>query len=246
VAAHGRYRFTRTLRTPDVRVYRGRKETVAADRAVTDRFVERVATESEPAVRVWQPHRQVAFGRRDANAAGYDRARELAGKWGFPTVEREVGGRAVAYTGRTVAFARAVPLDDPRTGLGERYDAVLGALERALADLGVETSEGEPPDSFCPGSHSLRTAVDGTGRKLVGLAQRVRTGAAVVAGILVVADHAEIADVLAPVYRALSVSFDPETVGSVALAGGETDPERVVECVERVLVGDAPVTVVSV
>lgn len=229
-----------------MRVYRGRRETVAADRAVTERMVDRVAAEREPAVRVWQPHRQVAFGRRDASADGYDRARELADERGFPPVEREVGGRAVAYTGRTVAFARAVPLEDPRTGLGERYDDVLGALERALADLGVETSEGEPPDSFCPGSHSLRTAVDGHQRKLAGLAQRVRTDAAVVAGILVVADHAETADVLAPVYRALSVPFDPETVGSVALAGGETDPGRVVECVERVLVGDAPVTVVSV
>jgi len=221
-----------------MRVYRGRGDSLVADRAVTDRMVERVAAERDPAVRVWRPHRQLAFGRRDANANGYERARELARERGFPPVEREVGGRAVAYTGRTVAFARGVPVEDPRSGLGERYDDTLADLRDALAQLGVEANEGEPPDSFCPGSHSLQVAVDGHPRKVAGLAQRVRTEVAVVAGVLVVADHAETAGVLEPVYGALEVPFDPETVGSVALACGETDREHVVETVERALVGD--------
>jgi octanoyl-[GcvH]:protein N-octanoyltransferase len=229
-----------------MRVSRGRADSVEADRAVTDRLVERVATggpeptDREPAVRTWRPHRLVAFGRRDTTSGGYDRAREAARERGFPPVERDVGGRAVAYTGSTVAFVRATPVSGPRGEITARYDATIADLRDALADLGVDAAEGEPPDSFCPGSHSLQADCGGRSRKVAGLAQRVRADVAVVAGLLVVRDHAETADVLDPVYDALGVPFDPGTVGSVELAGGETRPGRVVRAVENRLVGDEP------
>ena len=218
-----------------MRVYRGRADTIEADRTVSDRIVDWVADEREPAVRVWRPHRQVAFGRRDAQEDGYDRARELAEAHDFPTVEREVGGRAVAYTRSTVAFARVTPVDDIRSGLDDRYDAATADLLAALDGLGVDARDGEPPDSFCPGTHSVQTVGGGQARKLAGLAQRVHGDAAVVAGVLTVRDHDEIAAVLDPVYEALDVPFDPETVGSVARAGGDGDPERVVRTVEGAL-----------
>jgi len=227
-----------------MRVYRGRAKSIAADRAASDRIVERVAAERDPAVRVWRPHRQVAFGRRDATEPGYDRAREAASDRGFPPVERDVGGRAVAYTGSTIAFARVTPIDDARAELHERYDAATADLLEALATLGVDAREGEPPDSFCPGTHSVQAdpiASEGTaGRtcKLAGLAQRVRKTVAVVAGVLVVRDHEAVAGVLDPVYDALGVPFDPGTVGSVARAGGESDPDAVAAAVEGELVGD--------
>jgi len=237
-----------------MRVYRGRADSIEADRAVTDRLVDRVATsggtgdststDREPAVRVWRPHRLVAFGHRDATDEGYDRAREAARERGFPSVERDAGGRAVAYTGSTVAFVRATPVDGPRGDITARYDAAIADLRGALAELGVDATEGEPRDSFCPGSHSLQADCGGRDRrerKFAGLAQRVRTDVAVVAGVLVVRDHAEIADVLDPVYDALDVGFDPKTVGSVELAGGDSDTERVVQAVEDALVGDESV-----
>jgi octanoyl-[GcvH]:protein N-octanoyltransferase len=226
-----------------MRVYRGRAKTSAADREASERLVARVADSREPAVRVWFPHRQVAFGRRDTHTSGYERAREAASERGFPPVEREVGGRAIAYTGRTLAFARVTPIDDPREGLTDRYEGALADLRAALADVGVDASEGEPPDSFCPGTHSLQATAGGQARKLAGLAQRVRREVAVVAGVLVVADHEAIGDVLAPVYAALGVPFDPETVGSVALAGGDGDPDEVRAAVEGRLVGDRETTV---
>ena len=229
-----------------MRVYRGRADTIADDRAVSGRVVERVAASREPAVRVWQPHRQVAFGRRDAGADGYDRARESARERGFPPVERDVGGRAVAYTGSTVAFARVLPIDDPRSGLGDRYDAAIAALLDALAELAVDATEGEPPDAFCPGTHSLQATAGGRARKLAGLAQRVHDDAAVVAGVVLVADHGAVAEVLEPVYDALGVAFDPGTVGSVALAGGSDDPAVVAAAIEDALVGDREATVETV
>lgn len=216
-----------------MRVLRGRTDDPAADRAATRALVEDVRDGGEAAVRAWTPHRQVAFGRRDTHAAGYEAAREAASERGFPPLERRVGGRAVAYTGDTVAFARITPVEDVRVGIAERYEAAERDLLAALGSLGVDARPGEPPDSFCPGSHSLQA--DG---KLVGLAQRVQRGVATTAGICLVAEHETVADVLAAVYGALDHPFDPASVGSVARAGGPDDPDAVVAAVEDALVGE--------
>lgn len=221
-----------------MRAIRGRADTVAADRAVTDALRADVAETGEPAVRAWSPHRQLAFGRRDTRADGYDRARAAAREHGFPPHERDTGGRAVAYTGATVALCRFEPVADERRGMDDRYEAALADVRRGLAAVGVDAARGEPPDSFCPGQHSL--SADG---KLVGLAQRVGGGVAQVAGICLVRDHEAVAAVLEPVYAALDVPFDPDSVGSVAKAGGDGDPAAVARAVEAALVGDREATV---
>ena len=230
-----------------MRVLRGRAADIETDRARTREMAERVGETGERALRVWTPHRQIAFGRRDARAAGYERAREAAEERGFPAIERRVGGRAVAYTGSTVAFARAEPVADIRTGLQDRYAAATADMQAALDSLGVSVTAGEPPDSFCPGTHSLQATVGDGGNgegerstegKLVGIAQRVGRGAALVAGVIVVDSAAEIADVLEPVYDALEVAFDPGTVGSIERAGGEADREAVLLAIEWALVSD--------
>jgi lipoate-protein ligase A len=215
------------------RVVRGRASDVQTDREVTRALADDVGETGEPVVRAWTPHRQVAFGRRDARADGYDRAREAAREHGFPPYERSVGGRAVAYTGSTVAFVRVEPIADLRSGMDDRYDAAVADLRRALADLGVETERGEPDAAWCPGAHSLSA----TG-KIVGIAQRVQQDAAQVAGIVVVRDRDEIAAVLAAVYDALDVPFEPDTVGSIDHDGGDADPEQVARTIEGALVGD--------
>lgn len=168
-------------------------------------------------------------------------AQKVARSFDFPPVERSVGGRAVAYTGDTVAFARAVPLEDMRVGMDERYEEVTRAIQRALWRLGVPASRGEPEASFCPGDYSLQHE-----GKIVGVAQRVRKDAALVSGVVVVRDHEEIASVLDPVYTALDLPFDPESVGSVARAGGSDDPEEAIRRIENLLVGDRETEVVDV
>ncbi|MDG5757759.1 lipoate--protein ligase family protein [Natronococcus sp. A-GB1] len=221
-----------------MRVFRGRVGTIDADREASGRLLE-VAAEGEPAVRVWTPHRQVAFGRRDSRLEGYDRAREAAREREFPPIERSVGGRAVAYDGETtLAFARAEPIADFRRGTDERYERLTAAVANALEELGVGLERGEPDDSFCPGAHSLSTpSVTGL-RKIAGIAQRVRQDAALVSGILVVDGREELARVLEEVYGALEVPFDPESVGSMAAAGGPSDPERIARTLENELTGD--------
>lgn len=219
-------------------VFRGRVEDPEADRDATANVLSWTARNGEPTLRVWTPHRQVAFGRRDVRADAYEEAAAVARELGYEPMERSVGGRAVAYTGTTVAFARAEPVADIRSGMGDRYEAATTTVQRALWKLDVPAQRGEPADTFCAGDYSL--SYDG---KIAGIAQRVRKGAALVSGVIVVDGHEEIAAVLEPVYDALDVPFDPDTVGSVERAGGRADPETVVETVEDALVGDRDATV---
>lgn len=214
-----------------MRVLRGRGDDPSRDRAVTAEMLRRTVETGEAALRVWRPHRHVAFGRRDANAAGYAAAREAAAERGFPPVERDVGGRAVATTGAAVAVAWARPIDDVRRGIDERYDEATQTLQRCLWRLGVPVQRGEPPGSFCPGGHSLSWR-----GKVAGLAQHVKKGAALVGGVVIVDDREAVADVLEPVYAALEVPFEPDSVGSLARAGGPDDPEAVVEAIEAAFV----------
>ncbi len=216
-----------------MRAVRGRAENIETDRAVTRSLVADVRETGEGAVRVWTPHRQVAFGRRDARSDGYGAARAAASERGYPPYERSTGGRAVAYTGATVAFVRAEPVGDAREGIDARYAALLADVERGLAGLGVPVERGEPADSFCPGTHSLQAR-----GKVVGAAQRIQQGAALAAGICLVRDHEAVAEVLGPVYEALGVAFDPTTVGSVSRAlGEEVDSREVCRALERELAG---------
>ena len=215
-----------------MRVVRGSPADAEADREVTRRLAGLVERTGDPAVRVWTPPRLVAFGRRDAAAAGYDRAREAALERGYDPIERSVGGRAVAYTGETVAFAHVVPTDGSES-IRERYRETTGRLERVLEGLGATVRRGEPEGAFCPGDHSLQ----GDG-KVAGVAQRVRSDVALVGGcvVAIARDERELAGVLEPVYAALDVPFDPGSVGSVEGAGGPGAVAPVVDAVETAFV----------
>lgn len=223
-------------------VVRGSLAGTDRDRRVTRGMAALVERTGRPAVRAWRPPRHVAFGRRDVVADGYARARQAAADRGYDPVERRVGGRAVAHTGETVAFVSVVPADGARTHIGDRYERTSRRLRTALEAVGASVRPGEPADAFCPGDHSLQ----GDG-KVAGLAQRVERDVAVVGGVVVVreADEADIATVLEPVYGALGVTFDPDSVGSVAGAGGSADPERVIDELEAALVGDRTAETVS-
>lgn len=219
-----------------MRVVRGRAETPGADREATAALLAHTAETGETGLRVWLPHRQVAFGRRDAASDGYDRAREAARDHAFEPLERDVGGRAVAHTGETLAFGYTVAGDDPRSGIQSRYRGVTSLLQRALDSVGVRARRGEPDASFCPGQHSLQR-----GGKIAGIAQRVRQEAALVGGCVTVraGDEREIAEVLDPVYGVLDVPFDPASVGSVEGVGGSGDPGAVAQAIEDVFVDTA-------
>jgi octanoyl-[GcvH]:protein N-octanoyltransferase len=218
-------------------VVRGRPADIDADRAVVDALPDLLAERGESVFRAWPPHRQVAFGRRDTAADGYDHACTEARERGYTPIERQVGGRAVAYTGTVLAFSYVV-LNEESDGIQSRYQRTTARLKRALEGLGATVDRGEPAAAFCPGDHSLQQ--DG---KLAGIAQRVRRETAVVGGCLVVreADERALGDVLDPIYAALDVPFDPESVGSVEGAGGPGEPDTVIEALEAAFADGDPI-----
>lgn len=218
-----------------MQVIEGSLSDVEDDRTVTKQLSRITERTDEPAVRVWTPPRQIAFGRRDSTADGYVEARRIAADLGYEPVERGVGGNAVAYTGTTVAFAVCVPTGGGRGSIETRYERINSTLSEALDSTGASVTLGEPDGSFCPGDHSLQ----GDG-KIAGIAQRVRQKSALVGGCVIVSktDERAIADVLEPVYAALETPFDPESVGSIESAGGPKDPRRVIDTIERAFVDD--------
>lgn len=205
-------------------VSRGRAATIVADRERTDDIVNHARERREQALRVWRPHRQVAFGRRDGTADGYEFARAAAEERSFPATTRDVGGRAVAFAGSTVAAVHAIPVDGPRGGIESRYAEATAALLDAFESLGVNAREGEPERSFCPGSHSVQAE-----GKIAGLAQRLTGDVATVASVVVVSERDTLASVYEAVYEPLGVPFDPSSLGSVERAGGPADPGTVAD-----------------
>lgn len=226
--------------TDEVLVVRGRRETVSADQAVSTSLADRVASTGIPAVRVWSPPRQLAFGPRDRAASTYEAAAAVARTAGYPPTDRAVGGRAVALTGTTVAVLVAEPVSNPRTGVEARYQRIARAIQRGLWAVGVPAQVGEPEGAFCPGSHSLSC-----GGKIAGVAQRVRADAALVAGVVLVEDDPDAISLLGRIYDVLSLPIDPAAIGSVEAVGGAADPNRIVAAIESRLIEDRSVRLLA-
>ena len=92
------------------------------DTALSKIILDRVSAGDMPAtMRLYVPGREVAFGRRDAVTPQYPAAVAAAAEVGFAAVERLAGGRAAVFTEQTIAFALALPDDDPRTTIHDRF-----------------------------------------------------------------------------------------------------------------------------
>ncbi|MFP8876241.1 MAG: lipoate--protein ligase family protein [Myxococcota bacterium] len=164
-------------------------------------------------LRVYRPDEVLAFSSLDRGATGFAEALCAARALGFAAVLRLAGGRAALFHRDSLAFAWCQPSVDPRRGIEARYLEISDILVRALRALGVDAGVGEVPGEYCPGRYS----VNARGRvKLAGVGQRVVRGAAYVGGVLLVDDAARAREALLPVYRALGLPLDPESIGSVA------------------------------
>jgi octanoyl-[GcvH]:protein N-octanoyltransferase len=163
-------------------------------------------------LRVHRPGSIVAFGPRDRVAPGFGEAVAAARAGGYGAVERLAGGRAAVFHDGTIAFSWAIPDPRAREGIRARFDALAEIVVEAFRDLGIDARIGELPGEYCPGEHS----VNARGRtKLMGVGQRVIDGAAHVGGVIVVSGADRIREVLIPVYGAMDLDWDVDTVGSL-------------------------------
>lgn len=208
------------------RSYPGRPEYgTAVSRAILMRVA---AGELPPTMRIHRPGREVAFGRQDVAAPGYERATQAAIDHGFAAVERLAGGRAAAFHEGTIALTRAYPDPEPPRRTYERFREMAGLVRDALSRIGVaDPRVGEVPGEYCPGAYSVNARGK---RKLAGIGQRMISGGAHVGGVVVASGHDDIRGVLVPVYEALGLDWSPETTGSAeSELGRQVDPEELAE-----------------
>lgn len=205
-----------------------------SDRPALDTAVSRVLLQgvSEGDVgetlRLYKPAAVVAFGSRDALVPGYRKAVAAARFRGFEAVQRLGGGRAAVFHEGTLAFGWTVPDPLAREHITQRFEELATIMVAAFRRLGVDASVGEVTGEYCPGSHS----VNARGKtKLMGVGQRVVSGAAHVGGVVVIRGSIQVRDVLLPVYSALGIKWDPKTVGSIEDELGPIESEHVREAI---------------
>jgi lipoate-protein ligase A len=191
----------------------GAAGSAALELAVSHALLTRVAAGELPStLRVYRPAPAVAFGKLDTLRPGYPSAVLAAREHGYEPVLRLPGGHAAAYHRAAVAIDVVWALEDPATGTHERFAEEGERLAGALRTLGVDARVGEVPGEYCPGAYS----VNARGRvKLIGTAQRLVRGAALLGASIVVGDGPGIRAVLDAVYTALDFPWDATTAGAV-------------------------------
>lgn len=155
----------------------------------------------------------VAFGRADRVTNGYAEAVRAAEAHGFAAVERLAGGRAAVFHEKTLSFSLALPAEDPKVGIEDRFAHISKIMADAFSGIGVDARIGEVPGEYCPGRWSVNV---GGQIKVMGVGQRLVRRAVHIGGVVVVDDSHRVRDVLIPVYRALGLDWDPRTTGSLA------------------------------
>jgi lipoate-protein ligase A len=191
----------------------GQAGSAALELAVSHALLTRVAArELPPTLRLYRPGPTVAFGKLDTLRPGYAAAVDAACAHGYEPVLRLPGGHAAAYHGDSLGIDIVYALDDPVPGTHDRFRAEGERLARALATLGVDARVGEVPGEYCPGAYS----VNARGRvKLIGTAQRLIRGGALLGASIVVGDGPGVRAVLRDVYAALELEWDDATAGAL-------------------------------
>jgi lipoate-protein ligase A len=205
------------------------------DTSLSKLILDRVSSGEMPAtMRLYVPSREVAFGRRDAVTPQYPAAVEATRVAGFAAVERLAGGRAAVFTEHTIAFALAIPDDDPRTTIHSRFQDMSDLVVAAFARLGVSSAVGEVPGEYCAGEFSVN---HDHRLKLMGVGQRLAKRAAHVGGVIAVSRTDLLLRALIPVYRALELEWRPTTTGSLADVRPQITNDEVVAALQAELRG---------
>jgi octanoyl-[GcvH]:protein N-octanoyltransferase len=212
----------------------------ALDTAISRALLERVAAGELPeTLRLARPGAMVAFGKQDAVAPGYADAARAARDHGFEAILRLAGGRAAVFHQGTLAIAHALPGDDLRSGVHDRFREAADRIAAALRALGVNARVGEVPGEYCPGGYSVNAR---GATKLAGVGQRLIRGGAHLGAVLVAEDAERVREPLVPVYEALGLDWDPATAGSVADEVTGVGLDQVIEAIRSEYARDYELT----
>lgn len=223
-------------------VREGFPERMTLDTAVSRVLLSQAAAAPGPeTLRLSVPGRAVAFGKHDVVSAGFDQAVAATRAAGFQPFVRLAGGRAAVFHEQSVAVSWTMPDKHPIEGIRTRFAAVAGALTNAMVSLGISAEIGPLPGEYCPGDYSIHVG----SVKIAGLGQRLVRSAAHVGGVIVVGNGAAVGDVLVPVYKAMRLDWNPETVGALTDTVAGIDPETVIEAIVAQLGTEATIEEVT-
>lgn len=172
------------------------------------------AGERGPAALIWSSSPYVGATRPETRLAGFAEAARSVEDLGFPVLVRNSGGGAVAANRGSLSFSLAMPVQDLRHGLYERYAGGVELVASALRRVGVEAEGGEVEGEFCPGAYSVRSG-GWRGVKHAGLAQRVTRRAARLEALVLVEDTGPVRGALARFYGGLGLPFRPSCVADL-------------------------------
>jgi octanoyl-[GcvH]:protein N-octanoyltransferase len=201
----------------------------ALDIALSHALLGRVARgELAPTVRLYRPGPTLAFGRLDTLRPAFAEAGAAARDAGFEPIVRLAGGHAAAYHEQALIYEEITAQDDATASLHDRFRDGAGLLAEAIAAFGVDARVGEIAGEYCPGAYTISAA----GRiKLVGTAQRVVRGGALLSAFVLVSGGERLQAVLFDVYRALELAWDPATAGAIDDAAPGVSLEAVAEAI---------------
>jgi lipoate-protein ligase A len=128
----------------------------------------------------------------------------------------------------TLELAHALPGEDVRSGVHDRFREAADRIAAALGDLGVDARVGEVPGEYCPGGYSVNARGE---TKLAGVGQRLIRGGAHLGAVVVVAGADLVREPLVPVYEALELDWDPASAGSLADEVPSVDFNQVLEAI---------------
>lgn len=203
------------------------------DTALSKVILDRVSAGELPAtLRLYVPGREIAFGKRDTVTSHYPAAVAAGRDVGFVAVERLAGGRAAVFTEHTIAFSMAIPDEDPRATIHDRFRQISGLIVDAFSRLGIDSAIGEVPGEYCPGEFSVH---HDNRIKLMGIGQRLAKKAAHVGGVITVNRADLLLRALIPVYRALDLEWRPTTVGTLGDVRRGVDNEQVMAALKAEL-----------
>ena len=126
----------------------------------------------EPKLRIWTNTKCLVVTRRQTRHPNFEKARLIMMKKGWPVVVRRSGGSTVVHRRGVLNVSLYIGWSDIADwqGLASGYHQLLSLMQTACHRIGVKTSVGPSPKSYCDGAYNLLFE----SKKLAGTAARIR------------------------------------------------------------------------
>lgn len=152
------------VRVPDAEVE------PAAQLAQESALLQAAATDADraPVAMLWRSSQCIAASPADRRLRGFDAATTAMAAAGWPVLQRQTGGTAVALTPDVLALSLIVPWRGAHPGINRGYQLLCDPILEALAHYGLAGDLGSVAHAICDGNFNIRIGA----RKLAGTSQR--------------------------------------------------------------------------